>query len=188
MTEIYTRKTARLERTNNPTPRSPTMLFSNGVRLPHLLLSTLLILQQPLQSQADYSAKACNNSPHLCNLSYGAITYLGTHNSPFIRDQSTSFSTSGNQYFNVTVQLDAGVRLLQGQLHKDSNGGEPRLCHSTCTLMDGGTLANWLSQIKAWMDQHSSEGMSSNRLVSHFRGEVVLIFVYSGYFVDYQRR
>ena len=165
MTKIYTRKTAR---TNNPTPRSPTMLFSNGVRLPHLLLSTLLILQQPLQSQADYSAKACNNSPHLCNLSYGAITYLGTHNSPFIRDQSTSFSTSGNQYFNVTVQLDAGVRLLQGQLHKDSNGGEPRLCHSTCTLMDGGTLANWLSQIKAWMDQHSSEGMSSKPACQSF--------------------
>lgn len=132
------------------------MFFSTG-RLPHLLLSTLLIFQHPLLSQAGYDSKACNNSPHLCDLSYGAITHLGTHNSPFIRDKSTSFSTSGNQYFNVTVQLDAGIRLLQGQLHRDSNGGEPRLCHSTCTLMDGGTLRDWLSHIKAWMDQHASE-------------------------------
>jgi len=138
------------------------MLFSNTARLPHLLLATLLvILQQPLKSQASYDTKACNNSPHLCDLSYGAITYLGTHNSPFLRDKSTSFSTSGNQYFNATVQLSAGIRLLQGQLHKDDKGGEPRLCHSSCTLLDGGTLGSWLSQIKAWMDKNPSEGTSS---------------------------
>ncbi|KAF8451764.1 hypothetical protein BGX38DRAFT_1329427 [Terfezia claveryi] len=69
----------------------------------------------------------------------------------------TSFSTSGNQFFNVTVQLDVGIRLLQRQLHKDSKGGEPRLCHSTCTLMDAGTLGDRLSKIKEWMDEHESK-------------------------------
>ena len=123
-----------------------------------LLSASLLLLLSPFASADEYNTTACNNSPHLCNLSYGAITHLGTHNSPFLRDASTGFSISGNQYFNVTMQLNSGVRLLQAQMHKDENGGEPRLCHSSCALMDGGTLTKWLSEIKAWMDSHTSEG------------------------------
>lgn len=133
------------------------MLFRVTYPLSHVLLSTLLILQQAVPSHAAYQATACNNSPKLCNLSYGAITYLGTHNSPFLRDKSTSFSTSGNQHFDATVQLNAGVRLLQAQLHTDTKGGEPRLCHSSCSLMDAGTLGNWLSKIKTWMNGNPSE-------------------------------
>lgn len=126
---------------------------------PHFLISSLIIFWQPLSTLANYDDQACNNSPHLCSLSYGEITYLGTHNSPFLRNKQTSFSTSGNQYFNVTVQLDAGIRLLQGQLHQDPDGSEPRMCHSSCSLLDGGPLTEWLSQIQKWMESHPSEGM-----------------------------
>ncbi|KAF8477039.1 PLC-like phosphodiesterase [Kalaharituber pfeilii] len=128
------------------------MLYS-----PRQLLSTFLLLGSPLLTLAKYNPKACNNSPHLCSVSYGAITHLGTHNSPFLRDHSTGFSASGNQYFNVSVQLDAGVRLLQGQLHRANNGGEPRMCHSSCSLMDGGTLGDWLTEVKIWLDNHPSD-------------------------------
>lgn len=31
------------------------------------------------------------------------------------------------------------------------------MCHSSCSLMDGGTLGHWLSEVKAWMDEHASE-------------------------------
>jgi hypothetical protein len=40
---------------------------------------------------------ACNNSPDLCRRSYSSITHLGAHDSPFLRDESTNFSDSGNQ-------------------------------------------------------------------------------------------
>lgn len=134
------------------------MLFTK--RIPHVLLAAFVLLLQPLSTLA-YDAQACNNSPYLCSQSYGAITHLGTHNAPFIRDETTGFSTSGNQYFDVTVQLDAGIRFLQGQLHAGDVGEEPRLCHSSCSLMDGGPLGDWLSRIKTWMDDHPSEGMSN---------------------------
>jgi len=124
---------------------------------PHFLIYSLITLWQPLSTLANYDPSACNNSPHLCSLSYGDITYLGTHNSPFLRNKQTGFSTSGNQYFNVTVQLDAGIRLLQGQLHQDPDGSEPRMCHSSCSLLDGGSLTEWLSQIQTWMQSHPSE-------------------------------
>ncbi|KAF2822884.1 hypothetical protein CC86DRAFT_73357 [Ophiobolus disseminans] len=103
---------------------------------------------------------ACNNAQSLCSRAYNNITHLGAHDSPFLRDGSTSFSTSGNQYYNTTVQLDAGVRLLSAQIHKAANasGAEAwHLCHSSCDLLDAGTLRNWLSEIKAWMDRNTND-------------------------------
>jgi len=103
---------------------------------------------------------ACNNSPSLCNKAYNNITHLGAHDSPFLRDQSTSFSTSGNQYYNSTVQLDAGVRLLSAQVHKVNNTSGAsawHLCHSSCDLLDMGTLEDWLSSIKTWMDKNPND-------------------------------
>lgn len=44
------------------------------------------------------SSYACNNSPALCSRSYSNITHLGAHDSAFVRDASTSYSDSGNQY------------------------------------------------------------------------------------------
>ena len=119
-------------------------------------LFTLLAASTSAQS----SSTACNNSPSLCSRPYNNITHLGAHDSPFLRDRSTSFSTSGNQYYNSTVQLDAGVRLLSAQVHKnDSASGADkwRLCHSTCELLDAGSLTNWLEEIKAWMDKNKNE-------------------------------
>lgn len=113
-----------------------------------------------LSTASAQSSTACNNSPSLCSRAYSNITHLGAHDSPFLRDKSTSFSTSGNHYYNSTVQLDAGVRLLSAQVHKNSSAsGENkwRLCHSTCDLLDAGSLTNWLKEIKTWMDNNKNE-------------------------------
>ena len=125
-----------------------------------LQASTLLPFFSATTSAQSQSSTACNNSPSLCNRAYNNITHLGAHDSPFLRDRSTSFSTSGNQYYNSTVQLDAGVRLLSAQVHKNGTSSGPdswRLCHSTCDLLDAGSLVSWLTSIKTWMDAHPSE-------------------------------
>ncbi|KAI1467086.1 PLC-like phosphodiesterase [Daldinia caldariorum] len=101
------------------------------------------------------STTACNNSPDLCSRSYSDITHMGAHDSAFLRDASTSDSIAGNQYFNATVALDAGIRLLQAQVH-DLNGAI-ELCHTSCSLLDAGTLQTWLGSIKSWMDTHPNE-------------------------------
>ncbi|KEF60210.1 uncharacterized protein A1O9_05060 [Exophiala aquamarina CBS 119918] len=98
---------------------------------------------------------ACNNSPDLCSRPYNQVVHLGAHDSPFRRDKSTDFSTSGNQFYNSTVQLNAGVRLLSAQVHK-SNGAW-HLCHSSCDLLDAGTLSDWLEEVKAWMDNNPND-------------------------------
>ena len=60
-----------------------------------LLALAPLVAARALTSR---SQTACNNSPDLCSKSYGEITYLGAHDSPFVRDASTEESTAANQY------------------------------------------------------------------------------------------
>ncbi|CAG8955061.1 hypothetical protein HYFRA_00007075 [Hymenoscyphus fraxineus] len=98
---------------------------------------------------------ACNNSPDLCNRNYNNITHMGAHNSAFLRNSATSFSTSGNQFYNASVALSAGIRLLQAQVHLEN--GVLRLCHTSCGLLDAGPLVDWLGQIKSWMDANVNE-------------------------------
>ncbi|KAF2463514.1 uncharacterized protein BDR25DRAFT_245458 [Lindgomyces ingoldianus] len=106
-------------------------------------------------------ARACNNSPELCSKSYDRVTYLGAHDSPFIRDASTSYSSFGNQFFNTTTQLNAGVRLLSAQVHvawnKKTGTRELHLCHTSCALFDVGPLKDWLFDIRVWMDKNPNE-------------------------------
>ncbi|TGJ78935.1 hypothetical protein E0Z10_g9835 [Xylaria hypoxylon] len=80
---------------------------------------------------------------------------MGAHDSSFLRDASTQNSIAGNQFYNATVALDAGIRLLQVQVH-DLNG-TIELCHTYCSLLDAGSLQDWLVLIKSWMDDNPNE-------------------------------
>lgn len=80
---------------------------------------------------------------------------MGAHDVAFLRDSSTSFSTSGNQFYNATKALSAGLRLMQAQVH--NLNGTLELCHTTCTLLDGGSLLTWLEEINYWMDNNPNE-------------------------------
>jgi hypothetical protein len=103
----------------------------------------------------------CNNSPQLCDRSYGNITHLGAHDSPFVSNASNSYAIAGNQFYTSPVQLDGGVRLLTGQIQVNAAAPtELRLCHTACALYDGGTLVDWLSSIKSWLDQNPNDVVS----------------------------
>ncbi|KAI5357145.1 putative PLC-like phosphodiesterase, TIM beta/alpha-barrel domain superfamily [Septoria linicola] len=101
---------------------------------------------------------ACNNSPDICDRSYSNISYLGAHGSPFLRDETTGFSTSGNQFYNTTRQLAAGVRLVSAQIQNPNDtSSDLDVCHTSCSLLDAGTLESWLSEIKTWMDANVND-------------------------------
>lgn len=110
----------------------------------------------PRQTITNAAPQICNNSPDLCSRTYTNITHLGAHNSAFVRDASTGNSIAGNQFYNATVALSAGVRLLQAQVHR-LDDGTLELCHTLCSLMDAGPLDKWLEKIRYWMDQHPDD-------------------------------
>ncbi|KAK1828437.1 PLC-like phosphodiesterase [Podospora conica] len=101
------------------------------------------------------SGVACNNSPSLCSKPYNQITHMGAHDSAFLRDASTGNSLAGNQFFNATVALSSGIRLLQAQVHEFN--GTLHLCHSSCSLLDAGRLDAWLARIRVWMDANPND-------------------------------
>ncbi|KAI0969265.1 PLC-like phosphodiesterase [Xylaria arbuscula] len=117
--------------------------------------SPVATAQAASTSSSSSSSVACNNSPDLCSRSYGNITHMGAHDSAFLRDSSTGNSVAGTQYYNATVALDAGIRLLQAQVH-DLNG-TIELCHTSCDLLDAGSLQDWLGDIKTWMDNNPND-------------------------------
>lgn len=96
--------------------------------------------------------------PSLRSHRYSEQTFIGTHDAAAIRTKHNNWSLSGNQYFNVSTQLQAGVRLLQAQGHRDPNGRDGiRLCHFNCALMDSGSLEEHLETIKIFLEREREE-------------------------------
>jgi len=117
-----------------------------------LALLTALTAATPASAlRVQKRATTCNGHPELCDLSYGNVTFVGAHDSYSVGTDNLAT----NQDYDVTQQLTDGVRLLQMQAHLLNNVIE--LCHTSCFLYDGGTLANYLSKVKTWMDANPND-------------------------------
>lgn len=53
------------------------------------------------------NTQPCNLHVEFCGRSYGNITYVGAHNSPFTRENSAA----ANQHLDTTTQLNDGIRM-----------------------------------------------------------------------------
>ncbi|KAH0590970.1 PI-PLC X domain-containing protein [Termitomyces sp. J132] len=102
-------------------------------------------------------ATVCNGHAELCDKSYGAVSYIGSHDSYAIQI-GASTNPAANQDQNITTQLNDGIRMLQVQAHLQN--GVIRLCHTSCTLLDGGTFEDYLKTVKAWLDANPNEVLS----------------------------
>ncbi|KAH9486546.1 putative secreted protein [Psilocybe cubensis] len=99
-------------------------------------------------------ATVCNGHAELCNRSFGNVTFVGAHDSYAIGVNNLA----ANQDQPITQQLNDGIRMLQMQAHNES--GVIRLCHTSCSLYDGGTLQDYLTTVKQWMDSNPNEVLS----------------------------
>ena len=93
----------------------------------------------------------CNGYAELCSRKYSNITTIGAHDSAFVGELPQD-----NQDVSVTAQLDAGIRFLQVQSHKNLFGSL-QLCHTSCFELDAGTVESYLSTVKTWLDAHPNE-------------------------------
>ncbi|KAK4123343.1 hypothetical protein N657DRAFT_681449 [Parathielavia appendiculata] len=92
---------------------------------------------------------ACNNFPDLRARVYSDILHMGVHGAAFVRAHHIASNENivGNQYYNATVALSAGIRLLQAEVHVSADNTLV-LRDSDSSFMDGGPLENWLAHIK----------------------------------------
>ncbi|KAJ9602363.1 hypothetical protein H2200_013218 [Cladophialophora chaetospira] len=90
----------------------------------------------------------CNGHPALCNRKFSNITHVGAHNSPFVRPGNIA----ANQELDVETQLNDGIRMLQFQAHLQND--TIYLCHTSCDLLNVGTLEDYLTTVARWLRGH----------------------------------
>ena len=93
----------------------------------------------------------CNGHPELCDRKYSNITQIGAHDSAFV-----GAFPMDNQNVDVSAQLDAGIRFLQAQTHRNAFG-VLSLCHTSCFIKDAGSVQDYLSTINDWLGKHPQE-------------------------------
>ncbi|KAF2722818.1 PLC-like phosphodiesterase [Polychaeton citri CBS 116435] len=95
---------------------------------------------------------ACNGNAAYCSRRYSSVSLIGTHDSAFV---GSLIDPTVNQGVGISDQLDAGIRFLQSQTHKD--GDTLKMCHTSCDLQDAGPVADYLATVKTWLDGHPSD-------------------------------
>jgi hypothetical protein len=99
-------------------------------------------------------ATTCNGFSDFCNRSFGNVTFVGAHDSYAVGVNNLA----ANQDYNITQQLNDGIRMLQMQTHNLS--GVIQLCHTSCSLYNGGPLSTYLATVKSWLDANPNEVLS----------------------------
>lgn len=100
-------------------------------------------------------AQACNGDASLCSKSYAAVAYATTHNAFAYRA-----STASNQHYDIPQQLTDGIRALMFKANNPPAGNNTdgiELCHTSCSLLDGGSALSTLTAIKTWLDANPNE-------------------------------
>ncbi|KAG9314181.1 PLC-like phosphodiesterase [Chiua virens] len=115
-----------------------------------LLFSVSLVDAIPSVSRAT----TCNGSPDLCSRSFGNVTFVGTHDSYAVGIDNLAT----NQDYNISQQLKDGIRMLQVQTHNLT--GTIQLCHTSCSIYNGGPLSTYLATVKTWLDANPNDVLS----------------------------
>ncbi|KAF9549442.1 hypothetical protein EC957_003831 [Mortierella hygrophila] len=120
-----------------------------------LTVGALLALSSSWVQQAD-AQQQCNGYAELCSRTYDKVSYPTTHNA-YAFNPPNGLAT--NQINNIPTQLKDGIRafMLDAYAAPSGNPKEIELCHTMCTLLDGGPLSDTLAQIKTFMDANPNE-------------------------------
>lgn len=105
---------------------------------------------QTSSSALPTNTQACNNYPEFCSRKYSNITYVAAHNSPF----AVPNNAASNQELGVIDQLNDGIRMLQVQTHYNATTRTLSCCHTSCNLLNVGTVQSYLTTITGWIRTH----------------------------------
>jgi hypothetical protein len=127
----------------------------------------------------------CNGHPDYCSRKYSNITYIAAHNSPFSRPGNAA----SNQALDVRYQLEDGIRMLQFQTHWNETAQTIQLCHTSCDVLNVGTLESYLTRVTSWLQRHpydvitilmgNSDVISPDKYISPVTSSGLIDYVYT---------
>ncbi|KAI0913821.1 PLC-like phosphodiesterase [Ustulina deusta] len=144
---VFTDNTTKSAATRT-TPTDTVTLLTGSARTTTTLSGNASTATSSAPSSAN--TQACNNYVEFCTRRYSNITEVACHNSPFL----TPNNIAANQEYDVTQQLDDGVRFLQAQIQWPNNDTKPHFCHTSCDILDAGPITDWLTTVKDWVARH----------------------------------
>ncbi|KAF9405010.1 hypothetical protein BGZ94_003811 [Podila epigama] len=97
----------------------------------------------------------CNGYAELCAKTYDKVAYATTHNA----FASTPKALAANQENDIPTQLKDGVRAFMLDAYRPPSGAsnDIQLCHTSCDVLNAGTLTKTLGQVKAFLDANPNE-------------------------------
>lgn len=131
------------------------MIFKRCTKRAALLAVCGLLADLGKASLSAPNVTECNGSSAICSRKYSNVSLIGTHDSAHV---GSVHDWRINQERSVEFQLDAGIRFLQAQTHKHHDS--LRMCHTSCWLLEVGTLQDYLTTVKDWLDVHPTEVVS----------------------------
>ena len=84
------------------------------------------------------------------------------HNSPF----TIPNNAASNQVLPVLTQLNDGIRMLQSESHYVND--TIQLCHTSCDLLNAGTLESYLTTVVGWLKENRNEVLTILMVNSDF--------------------
>ncbi|GJJ77768.1 hypothetical protein EMPS_10127 [Entomortierella parvispora] len=98
----------------------------------------------------------CNGYAELCAKPYSQVSYATAHNAYAFAPRN---GIATNQDNNIQIQLKDGIRafMLDAYNVPSGNPNDIELCHTSCSLLDGGPLSKTLALFKAFMDANPNE-------------------------------
>ncbi|KAI7906561.1 PLC-like phosphodiesterase [Cokeromyces recurvatus] len=95
----------------------------------------------------------CNGGSNLCQQSYSNITHLITHDS-----YALSPNIAATQDYDIINQLSNGVRGIKlSAVPSLMNPNRIHLCHTTCAILDAGSITDTLNNITIWLQSNPKE-------------------------------
>lgn len=114
-------------------------------------------------SASPTNTQPCNNYPELCNQQYMNFTEVCAHNAAF----AVKSNAASNQAYGITAQLNDGVRMIQGETHYVNSS--LYACHTSCDILNAGTLEDELTTVRQWVDNHPYDVVTILLVNSDFR-------------------
>ncbi|CAG8696740.1 5261_t:CDS:1, partial [Scutellospora calospora] len=94
----------------------------------------------------------CNGYTEYCNRSYSQMSFVATHNS-----YAYGGVPAANQNYDISTQLNNGIRVFLLDGHNSTSGSAIELCHTDCRLLDTGTAVNTLKIITNFLQTNPNE-------------------------------
>ncbi|PYH41105.1 PI-PLC domain-containing protein [Aspergillus saccharolyticus JOP 1030-1] len=146
-----TTETSTLTATNTTITNGTTTTATTTDTAVQLSGTRVLTSSSTATSSAGANSQPCNGYTEFCERKYSNITMVTAHNSPFVKKNNVA----SNQAYPVRTQLEDGIRMVSFEAHYYED--DIYLCHTSCELLNMGTLEAYLTNVTDWLKENPYE-------------------------------